>query len=351
MRPLCWRVVRRSRAGARLRQRQEAGWFIGFATAGAVAYAAALPLLQLYRIAGAPIDPGRAGWAAAVTVACLPVQAWLVWSAARDLVGRAQRWALGALAAVLAVAVPLAGVDLLGALYVPAALMLVVLRPPWSPAAFAALAAAPVLVALATGRPQWASYFTLGVPVAAVPLAVVLGLLRAARRLRAARSALAEQAVIAERLRIDGELRRTVAAALEAIATGVDRAGVLAAADPPAAAGELNALADAARQTLAEARRMVTRYQQGSVRGELEAAATLLAAAGIRARLVLPPDGPPEALDQAARSTLQRDLARLLAAAPAVPAATITLARRHGRVQVELGPDDADPAASEVPAG
>jgi len=72
----------------------------------------------------------------------------------------------------------------------------------------------------------------LAVPVTAVTLAVVVWLVRAARHLEAARTALAQQAVIGERLRIDGELRRTVGAALEAIAVQGERANTLADTDP-----------------------------------------------------------------------------------------------------------------------
>jgi two-component system, NarL family, sensor histidine kinase DesK len=330
--------------GAGLRQHKEAGGFIGPATAGAVTYAAALPLLQLYRIASAPIDPGRASTAVAVTLACLPVQVWLVWSAARDHLGRAQHWALAALALLVAAAVPLGGVDLLGAAYVLGALVLITLRPPWSLAAFAALAAAPVAVAVPAGQPQWASYFVLGVLIGAVPLAVVVWLVRSARQLEVARLALAEQAVIGERLRIDAELRQTVAAALERIADQAERAGRLAASDPPAAAAELGGLVGAARGTLAEARRMIRRYRKSSLHDELTAAATLLAAAGIQARLDLPTQGPPAALDQAARSRLGGELARLLNLGPGQPTATITVTDLPEGIRVEPRPGGTGPA-------
>jgi len=318
---------------------------------GAVAYAAGLPLLQLNRIASAPIDQGRAGYAAAATLLCLPVQAWLVWSAARDNWGRGQRWALAAMAALIIAMVPVAGLDGLGSLYVLAALVLLILRPPWSLLVFAALMLLPTLVALAAGQPQWASYFTLGVLLAGVPLAVVVGLVRAARQLEAARSALAQQAVIRERLRIDGELRQTVGAALEAIAVQGERAGTLAGGDPPAAAQELEALVGAARRTLAAARRTVIRYQEVSLGAELETTVMLLAAAGIRARLALPPEGLPDHLDPAARARLRQDLARLLSRESARSMVTITVARRGRGVQVELRPGGADAATRGVTAG
>jgi two-component system sensor histidine kinase DesK len=349
--PLCWLVVRRPRAGARLPERQQASWFIRLATMGAVAYAAGLPLLQLNRIATAPIDQTRAGWAAAATLLCLPVQVWLVWSAARDNWGRRQRWALAAMAVLIIAIVPVVGLDGLGTLYILAALLLATLRLPWSLLVFAALMLVPTPVAQAAGQPQWASYFTLGVLLAGVPLAVVVGLVRTARQLAAARSALAQQAVIRERLRIDGELRQTVGAALEAITVQGDRAGALAGGDPPAAARELEALVGAARRTLAAARRMVTRYQEVSLRAELETTATLLAAAGIQTRLALPPEGLPDHLDPAARARLRRDLARLLRREPAASVVTITVARRDRGVGVELRPGEADRAARGVTAG
>jgi two-component system sensor histidine kinase DesK len=95
--------------------------------------------------------------------------------------------------------------------------------------------------------------------------------------------------VVRERLRIDGELRQTVGAALEAIALQGERAGSLALRNRSAAEQVLRALVDAARKTLSDARRMVTRYQEPSLRAELETVATLLAAAGIQSRMVLPP--------------------------------------------------------------
>lgn len=312
---------------------------------GAVAYAAGLPLLQLNRIATAPIDQTRAGWAAAATLLCLPVQVWLVWSAARDNWGRRQRWALVAMAVLIIAIVPVVGLDGLGTLYILAALLLATLRLPWSLLVFAALMLVPTPVAQAAGQPQWASYFTLGVLLAGVPLAVVVGLVRTARQLAAARSALAQQAVIRERLRIDGELRHTVGAALEAIAGQGDHAAALAANYPSATAQQLQALVGAARRTLADPRRMVSRYQQASLRGELEAAVSLLAAAGLQPRLVVASGDMPDRLDQAAQAMLRRDLTRLLDQESARSMVTITVARRTGGVQVELRSTSSDPAA------
>ena len=315
----------------------------------AVAIAAWTPLLQLYRIATTPVDQGRAGWVvAAATLLSMPVQVWLVWSAARAVWGRGQRWALAALAALILAIAPLAGVAWLGTFYVPAALVLIVLRPPWSLLGFAALVVVPAPVAMLAGQLQLVIYFTLGVLVVAATLAVMMWLARAARHLEAARAMLAQQAVIGERLRIDGELRQTVGAALEAIAVRGKRAGALATSDPQGAARELHDLVGAARQTLTTARQLVTRYQEVPLHAELEATAALLAAAGIQAHLALPPERLPDRLDAAGRAMLRRDLARLLGQEPARSAVTITITRRDGGIQVELRPGGADPAAAEA---
>lgn len=344
--PLCWHVARRSWMGIRVRERQQSSRFIRVATAGAVAYGTALPLLSLYRITTAPIDPGRAVYAVAAIACYLPVQAWLVGSATRAARGRGQRWALAAIAVVIIGMVPVVGVGWLGTLYVLAAMVLVSVRPPWSFLAFAALWATPTPVAFAFGHPQWASYFTLGVPVAAVPLAVVVWQVRAARQLQAARLTLAEEAVVRERLRIDDELRRTVGAALAAIAAQGDRAGGLVGGDPAATARQLRALVGAARQTLADARGMVRGYQEVSLRAELETAAMLLSAAGIQTRLVLPPGELPDTVDEAERTALRRDLARLLGDDQAQARVTITVARHNGRIRLALRSDETDPASA-----
>jgi len=336
----------RPQTKVQVRQKREADWFIRPATAGAVGYTVTLPLVQVYRISSAPVDQQRAGWALALTLVCLPVQVWLVWSAAGGAWGRRQRWVLGAMAALVLAMVPVAGVDGLGTIYVLAGLMLVVMPLRWSLPVFMALVVTPIPVALQAGQPQWASYFTLGVLLGGVPLAVVVWLVRAARQLQAARLTLAQQAVVRERLRIDGELRQTVGAALESIAAQGDRAAALAAGDPSAAARQLDGLAGTARRTLAEARRMVSHYQQATLRGEVEAAVSLLAAAGIKTRLVIPPGDLPDHLDQAARASLRRDLVGFLDRESDRSVVTITVAHHTHGVQVELRCDRTDPAAT-----
>jgi two-component system sensor histidine kinase DesK len=345
--PLCWSVVRRSWVTVTVAEPRQDIWFVRLATAGAGAFAAALPLLQLWRIGTQP-DQGHLRYAVAATVCCLPLQVWLVLSAARETRGRGRRWALVALTALVIGMIPVIGVGWLGALYGLTALVLVSVRPPWSLLLSAALVAVPTSVAFVVGHPEWALYFTIGVPLAAVPLAVVVWLVRVARQLQAARLALAREAIVRERLRIDDDLRPTVGNALEVIAAMGDRAAASAARDPAATEQELRSLVGAARQALADARRMVTRYQEVSLRAELGTAATLLSAAGIPTRLVLPPGQLPDTLDEAARAALRRDVARLLRDGTPPPGVTITVARHHGRVWLELLSAGTDPVTTEV---
>jgi two-component system sensor histidine kinase DesK len=215
---------------------------------------------------------------------------------------------------------------------------LIVLRPPWSLAAVAVLVAAPWPLAAAFGDPGWGGFYTISVLWRGAALFVLVWLVGATRRLQDARLELAEQAIARERLRIDEELRRTLGAALEAIAVRGERAAALAARDAPTLQDELQALVEGSRRALAEARRMVGGYQRHSLRAELDTAATLLAAAGVETRLLLPDGELPETVDAAPRAALRTALARLLRD-DATRRCSIVVLRRDGRVELELRAD------------
>src|SRR5260370_23913184 len=93
------RVGRQSLAGVNKGEPGQFSRFIALATAAAVTYSVALPLLRLYFIATDPSEQGRTVYAVAAMACYLPLQVWLVLSAARDAWGRAQSWALVAIAA------------------------------------------------------------------------------------------------------------------------------------------------------------------------------------------------------------------------------------------------------------
>jgi two-component system, NarL family, sensor histidine kinase DesK len=285
---------------------------------------------------------------ALVATACyLPLHVRHVWYAARGSRPPGAGWTLTAMAAVIIGAVAVVGTSWLTALHALAVSILIIVRPPWSLLIVAGLVAAPAPLAIAFGDPEWAPFYAVSVVWRGAVLFVLLWLIGATRRLEAARQALAEEAVARERLRIDSELRRTLASALEEIAERGQRAGSSAGGDPAALQDQLSALVEGSRQALAEARRMVTRYQEVPLRAELDTAASLLTVAGIETRLVLPPGGLPETFEAAPRAALRAAVARLLRD-DAARHCSIMVTHRDGRVWLELRADGTGPEMTEV---
>jgi two-component system, NarL family, sensor histidine kinase DesK len=105
-----------------------------------------------------------------------------------------------------------------------------------------------------------------------------------------------------------------------------------------AAETELRALAAASRATLAQSRRLVRRYRQVSLSSELQTAVTLLAAAGIQARIELPPGGQPEVLSAELRGQLRSELARVLRE-DTPGECVIAVTRQDGQVRLDLRRD------------
>lgn len=339
----------RSSAEAKSPDQRHSSGFIRFATTGVVGLGAFLPLLTLWGIAVRAgtglVDPGDVRYAALATACYLPLQVWLLWSATRDTRPRGQAAALAVMAVVIIGMLPVVGVQWVVALAYLAALVLMVVRPPWSLLVAAGFVVTSPLPAFRFGHPELAVNFTLTPLLVSASLAVPVWLVRAARQLAADRLALAEEAVVRERLRIDGELRRTVGAALETIAATASRADGLADDQLSAAEAELGVLVDRSRRTLAEARRLLSRYREASLQGELETAAALLAAAGIPIHVELPRGELAEGDDEAARVALRRDLARLLHD-DAARRLGVTATGRDGWVRLALGTGAGGPAAT-----
>ena len=109
-------------AGVRLRDHERSGWFILLATAGVAAFSLGRPLDALYIIATSTVETGRTVYAVAALACYLPLQVWLVLSAARDARGRRQAWALAATAAVIIGMLPVVGIQWVLTLYSLAAL-------------------------------------------------------------------------------------------------------------------------------------------------------------------------------------------------------------------------------------
>jgi hypothetical protein len=140
----------------------------------------------------------------------------------------------------------------------------------------------------------------------------------------------------------------TLSALAEIVARG-EHASDLAAHDPAAAEAALASLVDDARRTLAQARHLVRRYQTVTLRAEVQAAVALLSAAGIQARIVLPPDEPPAAALESLRAQLRAYTARLLSD-DTIQRCVITVDRHDGRLDlhVHLEPATVPPAGEEA---
>ncbi|MEV0569102.1 histidine kinase [Dactylosporangium sp. NPDC050588] len=170
----------------------------------------------------------------------LPLHLHHLWAAAHARRPRAGGWTLAAMALIHATGLAVAGAEwqLTGAQLL--ASVLIVLRPPWSALAAAAIVVTVVSLHVAfvpDGTPGWFSVALIDRAGAALVPAWLAGALH---QLQAAREEVAAQAVLAERLRIDDELAGTVGAQLRSIAAG---AAVLRDAAPGAAEPDLRVAA------------------------------------------------------------------------------------------------------------
>src|SRR5213078_2074144 len=109
--------------------------------------------------------------------------------------GGRERLALAAIATVVIGLLPILGLPWTSTLYPVAAFALLVLGLPWSLLAFAAVWAVAALTPVALGHREWAAYYGMGLTFGALPLALVVRLVRAAQELQAAREQLAREAI------------------------------------------------------------------------------------------------------------------------------------------------------------
>jgi signal transduction histidine kinase len=325
---------------------------VRLAVPGALAYAAVFPLVQVALIAESwGGGYGKATWALVATAAYLPLHLRHVAYGVRGEHPPAGGWSLAAMAVLILGALPQAGSLWLPSCHALIVSSLIVLRRPWSWLAAGSVVAAQAPLAWALGGlvPAAGSYYTVTAAWRAASVVVPLWLVRTILQLHAARRALADEALVRERVRIDAEVRRTLGTALDAIVSRGRQAGAALAADPrdPALEAQLRSLVDGSRRALADVRRLVRGYQQGSLRSEIDTAAGLLAAAGVRTRVVLPAGRLPERVDVGARADLRAATARLLRDDTA-HACAITVSLDDGHVRVDLRREDLPSADREV---
>jgi two-component system, NarL family, sensor histidine kinase DesK len=325
---------------------------VRLAVPGAMAYAAVFPVVQVAVIAeswGGGYAKGA--WALAATAAYLPLHLRHVAHGVRGTHPPAGGWSLAAMAALILGVLPLAGSLWLPSCHALVVSALIVLRPPWSWLAAGSVVAAQAPLAWAVGSlvPAAGSYYTVTAVWRASSVVVPLWLARTILQLHAARRALADEAVVRERVRMDAEVRRTLGTALDAIVSRGRQAGAALALDPrdPALEAQLRTLVDGSRRALADARRLVRGYQQGSLRSEIDTAAGLLAAAGVRTRLVLPAGRLPDTVDAGARDALRAATAQVLRD-DTTRACAITVSLDDGHVRLDLRRDDVPAGRREV---
>jgi signal transduction histidine kinase len=194
---------------------------------------------------------------------------------------------------------------------------------------------------------QYGSVDVMDVMWAGVALAVLVWLTRTVRELDVTRRQLAARAVIIERQRIDDEVASTLGAALERIVARGELARALAESAPGRSAAELEALTARSRDTLAQARAMLSGYRDVSAEAELRAAVTLLSAAGIRARLALDtPEQLPAKLSVSARTALRETVARALEDR-GLRECVLTMATADGELVIGLSRTAADRGCCE----
>lgn len=326
-------VSLRSRMVAVRREREASSASVRLATVGVLGLTVLLPAIEVSRIASAagPLVP------ALIATGCfLPVQLRHVALALAGSRPAGDRWTLGWIGLVIIAATPLVGVGWLLMFASLTLSVLIVVRPPWSFLVGLGVTGATVPLALALGEPGWsAAYFPLTVAWRSATLFVLVSLVAAARQLQTARLVLADEAVVRERLRIEAELRTTVAKSLQTIVERGDRASQLAQPDASGAQNQLRVLVAGSRRTLAEVRRISGSYQHASLRTELSTATTLLEAARVRTHLVLPSGDFCEDVDDRMRSTLHAATARLLSDG-GVERCTITITSQNGLLGLDV---------------
>jgi two-component system sensor histidine kinase DesK len=156
------------------------------------------------------------------------------------------------------------------------------------------------------------SYIALSVTWRTVTMFVPVWLVATIRQLEAARRELRDKAVVRERIRIQAQLRQAVGGTFGEILAKATRASAIIDQDRTAATAELNGLVAGSRQALADARRLIAGYRAASVRSELDAAVTLLEAAGVQSHLSVPKGISLDGVDERDRAAVRLAVMRAL---------------------------------------
>jgi two-component system, NarL family, sensor histidine kinase DesK len=194
-------------------------------------------------------------------------------------------------------------------------------------------------------------YWCIGLMTAAVALYGSARLVRLAGELSAARTELAELAIRRERLRVSRDLHDLLGQSLSAVSLKGDLAlRLLRNNDPPAARAEIESLTEVARDALRDIHAVARDRRAVSLRTEVDGAATLLAAAGVEARIDVAVAGLPEPVDSLLGWAVREGVTNVLRHSEP-RTCTIAVQRSGKAVRLEIVNDGARPAAGPGPAG
>jgi signal transduction histidine kinase len=245
-----------------------------WATAGALALSALLPLLELGRIALTEPAPGLMAAAVAVAV-CLPLHLRHVAYALRGLRAPHSGWSLAAMAVLMAWGASVVTASWGWMLSSLAVSVLLTVRAPWSLLCFAAVLAASYVEGMSTVAGAVAGgtavYVAAAVAFRSVCLFVVIRLVAEVRSLDRAREAVARAAVEHQRADTALQLTRTLVHELEDVASRAQRLP-----EPTVATSQVTALVRDARRLLAEVREIVSRTRSEGAQRALADAGRLL---------------------------------------------------------------------------
>jgi two-component system sensor histidine kinase DesK len=152
---------------------------------------------------------------------------------------------------------------------------------------------------------------------------------------QSARAELARMAVAQERLRFSRDVHDLLGYSLSAITLKCELIHRLVVANPERAREEVTSVLEVSRQALADARLVARSYREMSLADEAESAATVLAAADIRATLDIRCGRLHPAVDTALATTLREGVTNVLRHSKAVSCA-ITAYREDNTVRLTL---------------
>src|SRR5262245_17860388 len=273
------------------------------AALGAMAVDGLPPLIEFWRVAAA--DGASVRYAAAATAVTMVLHLRHVAFALRNERPPAGPWTLAALALVNVAATILVGRAWAMQFASLAVSALIVVRGPAAPLLVGRIPLSPLIIADAslqswqiTGLHPMVAIPTIGIVLSVawrtVTLYIPVRLVAMIQQLDAARRSLESTAVIQTRSRIEADLRNGLAQALQRITSRSEAARGAVGRDPARAATELGVLVTDSRRALADARRIAASYRTPSLHAELEAATSLLQAAGSTYRLVVAQNVPVE---------------------------------------------------------